>query len=83
MLLRHDASSPCILLTFIFPTASLTWCFDNRLATMWRLQNLEDIPDIDRPLLSFTSQQMRALLEEQGIQVGAQPGTGTSWPAYC
>ncbi len=34
------------------------------------LQNLGELADTDRPLLTYTPHQLAALLEEQGIAVG-------------
>lgn len=44
------------------------------------LVNLGEVPDTDRPLLTYTKQQLGALLEGQGIQVGgAAAGRGAAW----
>lgn len=34
------------------------------------LQNLGELADTDRPLLTYTPHQLAAVLEEQGIEVG-------------
>ena len=38
------------------------------------LQNLGEVQDTDRPLLTYTPQQLGALLQQQGIEVSAQAG---------
>ena len=47
------------------------------------LQNLGDLQDTDRPLLTYNPQQLGALLQQQGIEVGVREAGGRLRSAFA
>lgn len=58
-----------------------TWT-ELRAAARRLLQNLGDLPNLDRPLLTYTADQLAHLLQGQGIEVGrlaVATGAAAAW----